>query len=129
MPMLVIPFMHWGVEDEPYATTRQQRLARLMIDAGADAVVGGHPHVTQNTEFYKGRPIIYSLGNFVFDGYSSLENTTGWQFKWMWISKALEKREYMLHALTRYAAPHPSYVNDAGQCWQRGETSFKDCQP
>lgn len=40
-----------------------------MIDAGADIVVGGHPHVTQGAEIYRGRPIIYSLGNFVFDGF------------------------------------------------------------
>ncbi|MDB5920493.1 MAG: poly-gamma-glutamate biosynthesis protein, partial [Massilia sp.] len=74
---LVIPFMHWGWEHEPLASERQRQLARLMIDAGADAVVGGHPHVTQDVEQYRGKPIIYSLGNFVFDGFSSLDNNTG----------------------------------------------------
>ena len=53
-------------------------MARLMIDAGADAVVGGHPHVTQDIEFYKGKPIFYSLGNFVFDGFSDRDTRTGW---------------------------------------------------
>ena len=47
-------------------------------DAGADAVVGGHPHITQDVEQYKGKPIIYSLGNFVFDGFSDDANNTGW---------------------------------------------------
>ena len=47
------------------ASPRQRQLARLMIDAGADAVVGGHPHVIQDTEVYRGRPILYSLGNFL----------------------------------------------------------------
>lgn len=75
---IVIPFMHWGQEHEPEANARQRQLARRMIDAGADAVVGTHPHVVQDTETYRGKPIVYSLGNFVFDGFSSLDNRTGW---------------------------------------------------
>ncbi|WP_079433902.1 CapA family protein [Zoogloea sp. LCSB751] len=75
---LVIPFMHWGWEYEPVPGARQRLLARRMIDAGASAVVGGHPHVTQGAEIYKGRPIIYSLGNFVFDGFDFPEAQTGW---------------------------------------------------
>ncbi|HEX5393877.1 MAG TPA: CapA family protein [Rhodocyclaceae bacterium] len=75
---LVIPFMHWGWEREPDPTERQRRLARLMIDSGADAVVGGHPHITQGAEIYKGKPIIYSLGNFVFDSFKALPLRTGW---------------------------------------------------
>lgn len=75
---LVIPFMHWGSEGEPVANARQRQLARLMIDAGADAVVGAHPHVVQDAEVHRGKPIVYSLGNFVFDGFESLEQRTGW---------------------------------------------------
>lgn len=75
---LVIPFMHWGTEDDLVANDRQRQLARLMIDAGADAVVGTHPHVVQDAEVYRGKPIVYSLGNFVFDGFESLEHRTGW---------------------------------------------------
>lgn len=75
---LVIPFMHWGWEREPGPTPRQRQLARLMIDAGADAVVGSHPHVTQGSETYKGKPVIYSLGNFVFDGFASPATREGW---------------------------------------------------
>jgi poly-gamma-glutamate synthesis protein (capsule biosynthesis protein) len=74
---LVIPFMHWGSEHEP-ENDCQKALARLMIDAGADLVVGGHPHVTQGTEIYQGKPIIYSLGNFVFDGFEEGPARTGW---------------------------------------------------
>ena len=44
----------------------------------AAAVIGGHPHVTQGAELYRGKPIIWSLGNFVFDGFESLEHRTGW---------------------------------------------------
>jgi len=75
---VVIPFMHWGWERESAPTERQRKLARLMIDAGADAVVGGHPHVTQGTETYRGKPIIYSLGNFVFDGFELPAAKIGW---------------------------------------------------
>ena len=74
---VVIPIMHWGWED-PIANERQRKLARLMIDAGADAVIGGHPHQVQDTETYQGKPIFYSLGNFVFDGFSDPINNTGW---------------------------------------------------
>jgi len=75
---VVIPFMHWGTEGEERANDRQRELARRMIDAGADAVVGAHPHVVQDTEVHRGKPIIYSLGNFVFDGFDSLATRTGW---------------------------------------------------
>lgn len=74
---LVIPFLHWGWEHEG-ANERQQKLARLMIDNGADVVVGSHPHVTQGAEYHNGKLIVYSLGNFVFDGFTTPESNTGW---------------------------------------------------
>ena len=77
---VVIPVMHWGWED-PIANDRQRQLARLMIDAGADAVIGGHPHQLQDTERYKGKPIFYSLGNFVFDGFPLPINYLGWALR------------------------------------------------
>lgn len=75
---IVIVYPHWGWEYEKVASPRQQKLAKLMIDAGADAVVGGHPHVTQNIEMYRGKPIFYSLGNFVFNGFDDADANTGW---------------------------------------------------
>ena len=72
--------MHWGDEHDP-ATDRQKALARKMIDAGATCVVGGHPHVVQETEHYKGKPIIYSVGNFVFNGFETPETNTGWALR------------------------------------------------
>ena len=75
---IVIPFMHWGWEDEPDPSPRLRAFARRMIDAGADLVVGGHPHVTQGAEYYRGKPIIYSLGNFLFNGFDTPATTTGW---------------------------------------------------
>jgi len=74
---VVVAVMHWGWE-EPIANQRQRQLARLMIDAGVDAVVGGHPHLVQDTEVYAGKPVFYSLGNFVFEGFDKPVNNTGW---------------------------------------------------
>jgi len=77
---VVIPIMHWGWE-EPTANPRQRALARRMIDAGADAVIGGHPHQVQDTDVYKGKPIFYSLGNFVFEGFTDKVNNIGWALR------------------------------------------------
>ncbi len=59
---------HWGEELAEYPADWQRDLARFTIDQGADVVVGHHPHVLQGAEIYKGRPIAYSLGNFIFGG-------------------------------------------------------------
>lgn len=64
---LVVVYPHWGVEYQPKPTQLQISLAHRFIDAGADAVIGSHPHVIQPVEIYKGRAIFYSLGNFIFD--------------------------------------------------------------
>jgi len=64
---IVIAFPHWGEEYESEPTSHQREMAHAMIDAGADLVVGAHPHVIQPIEYYNGGLIIYSLGNFVFD--------------------------------------------------------------
>jgi len=105
---VVIPFMHWGQEHEPLANARQRELARLMIDAGADAVVGSHPHVVQDTEVYRGKPIIYSLGNFVFDGFSSPDNNTGWLL-WMDVGRSGVQAWHVdvVHQ-DRQGSPHPA---------------------
>jgi len=69
--------MHWGEEYQPQSGTDQEKLARLLVDRGADIVIGHHPHVAQEIEIYKNRPIFYSLGNFVFDQYFSQETEEG----------------------------------------------------
>ena len=64
---VVIPYLHWGQEMTPTPRPDQEISSRKWIDSGATAVIGSHPHVTQTIESYRGSPIIYSLGNFVFD--------------------------------------------------------------
>lgn len=61
----VITYIHWGVEYETTPTDVQMNTAHILVDAGADAVIGAHPHVIQSFEVYKGKPIAYSLGNFL----------------------------------------------------------------
>ena len=74
---VVIPYFHWGVEYVSVPNKRQQSLAYAAIDAGADLVLGAHPHWVQETERYQGVPIVYSLGNFVFDQMWSTETRQG----------------------------------------------------
>jgi poly-gamma-glutamate capsule biosynthesis protein CapA/YwtB (metallophosphatase superfamily) len=64
---IAIVSCHWGVSSSPEPAEYQQTVAHAVIDAGADLVVGHHPHVLQPVEVYNGRPIFYSLGNFAFD--------------------------------------------------------------
>ena len=61
-----VVYVHWGIEKNTQPEEYQKTLARQYIDAGADAVIGAQPHVLQGIEFYQGKPIFYSLGNFIF---------------------------------------------------------------
>ena len=62
----LVVLIHWGVERAEMPVDHQTSLSRQCIDAGADLVVGSHPHVLQGIEYYRGKPIVYSLGNFIF---------------------------------------------------------------
>ena len=64
----IIVSFHWGSEKSNYPDETQKALAHIAIDCGADLVVGHHPHVLQGIEQYKGKNIVYSLGNFCFGG-------------------------------------------------------------
>ena len=69
----VVVYMHWGEERAVQPNSVQTDMGHALIDAGADLVVGAHPHVLQGIEYYNGKPIVYSLGNFVFG--SSIPST------------------------------------------------------
>jgi poly-gamma-glutamate synthesis protein (capsule biosynthesis protein) len=64
---LVVVSVHWGDEYKPLPNQRQRNTAHAAIDADADLVLGHHPHTLEGIEAYKGKPILYSMGNFVFD--------------------------------------------------------------
>ena len=63
---IVIPYFHWGYEYVRIPAPRERKIAKACIDAGADIVIGSHPHIYQGYEIYKGKPIYYSLGNAIF---------------------------------------------------------------
>lgn len=74
---LVVAFMHWGNEYDVIHNAYQEKLAEDLIDGGVDLIIGAHPHVVQDIGYYKGVPIYYSLGNFVFDQYFSKNTQEG----------------------------------------------------
>lgn len=76
----VIVCIHWGIERDQAPQEYQRTMARQMIDSGADLIIGSHPHVLQGMEYYKGKGIVYSLGNFVFG--SSIPRTALLEVTW-----------------------------------------------
>jgi poly-gamma-glutamate capsule biosynthesis protein CapA/YwtB (metallophosphatase superfamily) len=102
---LVIPFMHWGDEEVP-ENDRQKEFARAMIDGGADMVIGAHPHVTQGIEYYKDKLIVYSLGNFVFDGFDEGPCRTGWVLRLRLDQKGLVAWDTVVAKLDERGTPH-----------------------
>lgn len=64
---LLILLLHWGIEEYAYPSPTQRQLARQLVDAGVDVILGHHPHVLQGFEYYNSAFIAYSLGNFVFN--------------------------------------------------------------
>jgi len=73
----IILYPHWGEEYKTTSNSFQQKLAHKFIDAGANLIIGSHPHVVQEVELYKNKLIFYSLGNFIFDQYFSKETQQG----------------------------------------------------
>jgi poly-gamma-glutamate synthesis protein (capsule biosynthesis protein) len=67
-----VVILHWGVEFQTAPLLSQRHQARQLIEAGADAIIGHHPHVVQQESIYVGKPVFYSLGNFVFDQQTKL---------------------------------------------------------
>ncbi len=100
----VVVSMHAGTEYEPAPDLAQTRLARLAVDAGADLVLGHHPHVVQKIEKYKDKYIIYSLGNFIFDQKWSRATRIGLTAKIYITPEGVEKIEFL-----------PVFINDQDQ--------------
>jgi len=122
---LVIPFMHWGREHEPTPDDRQRELARKMIDAGASVVVGGHPHCTQGMEVYRDKPIVYSLGNFVFDGFKNPEAKRGWVLRVTLSRAGVVRWETIVAEIDEEGVPRPNRqeTSPRGGAWPR----LKEC--
>ena len=123
---LVIPFMHWGWERELDPNPRQRQLAHTMIDAGADVVVGGHPHVTQGAEYYRGKLIVYSLGNFVFDGFDQPAEKRGWLLRLMLDRKGMLAWETVAAQMDGEGTPYP-VPGALTPCGKAGESTVREC--
>lgn len=101
----VIVSMHSGVEYVHEPNKSQKEFARAAIDAGAEMVIGHHPHVIQRAEKYKGKYIFYSLGNFVFDQMWSEPTKRGLMLKIMFAQGGVKNVEFMPVLIQDYAQP------------------------
>ena len=123
---IVIPVMHWGWENELTANARQRQLARVMVDAGADAVIGGHPHVTQDIEHYRGKPIIYSVGNFVMKETDNANQRRGWVLRLQIDRDGVRAFDTRVAAISMDGIPRLDRTA-ASPCWSRGHNSVAQC--
>lgn len=116
---IVIPYFHWGIEYTNTPTVDQQKAAHAAIDAGADMVLGVHPHWIQGIENYKGRLIIYSLGNFVFDQDWSRATMEGMLLHLYWRGTTLVSARWLATLDTNRCAPRPMTQAEATDSFSR----------
>ncbi len=98
--VLIISF-HWGEEYKTTHNARQETLAHKAIDAGADLIIGHHPHVIQDIETYNGKPIVYSLGNFIFDQSFSRNTMKGMLFSTTYENGELKETKSLINILNK----------------------------
>ncbi len=116
---VVIPWFHWGVEYTAVPTFEQVRFARAAIDMGAAIVIGSHPHWVQATETYKGKQIIYSLGNFVFDQEWSSETKQGSMAELIFRGAAVVGVRLIPVLITNFSTPHIATPAEAAPIFAR----------
>jgi poly-gamma-glutamate capsule biosynthesis protein CapA/YwtB (metallophosphatase superfamily) len=109
---VVIVFPHWGTEYRAKPNPGQVTLAHQILDAGADMIIGNHPHWTQAMETYKGKPIWYALGNLVFDQTWSEETMEGMTLELTFAGKRLAQVRIRPHVLLDKA--QPNFLDPAG---------------
>lgn len=102
---VVIVTYHWGVEYRSQPDDRQKYLGKFTIDAGADLVIGNHPHWVQPVEIYKGKLITYAHGNFVFDQMWSQKTREGVVGKYTFYDKNLVDVKYFPIQIDNYGQP------------------------
>jgi poly-gamma-glutamate synthesis protein (capsule biosynthesis protein) len=124
---IVIPVMHWGWENELTANDRQRQLARVMVDAGADAVIGGHPHVTQDIEHYRGKPIVYSVGNFVMKETDNDNQRRGWVLRLKLDKQGVSGFDTRVARISLDGIPTLDLAATS-PCWKRGDGGVGLCR-
>jgi poly-gamma-glutamate synthesis protein (capsule biosynthesis protein) len=105
---VVIPYFHWGTEYTHTANADQRAVARRAIEAGADLVLGAHPHWVQGVEWYQGKLIAYSLGNFVFDQDWSTETRQGTVLKLKFQGRHVTHAELVPYEIHGNLQPRPA---------------------
>jgi poly-gamma-glutamate synthesis protein (capsule biosynthesis protein) len=127
---LVIAQMHWGTEYQHQVNKNQVALAHELIDAGADMIIGSHPHVVEGVEIYKNKPIFYSLGNLVFDQYFSADTQEE-----LGVKIAIDGKSFQIDLLPiKSEATRLRLMNDAEKNkflsklagWSIGDENFKN---
>jgi len=103
---IVVVAFHWGVEYVSQPTPIQQQLARLAIDAGADLIIGNHPHWIQPVEIYKNKLIVYAHGNFIFDQMWSQKTREGVVGRYTFYEDRLVDVEFLPIQIDNYGQPH-----------------------
>jgi len=109
---VLIVSIHWGDEYKKIHNTRQENLAKKIIDSGADLIIGHHPHVAQDIGEYKGKPIVYSLGNFIFDQYFSKDTMKGMSFEVTFNGTNIKNTESKTVVLNKKYQPDGIFDND-----------------
>jgi poly-gamma-glutamate capsule biosynthesis protein CapA/YwtB (metallophosphatase superfamily) len=105
---VVIVYAHWGMEHQYEPTQFQRSWGRFFIDNGADLVLGSHPHIRQGSEIYNGKPIFYSLGNFVYTGMGWKEDSTyGSMLEVVINNKQLSSTQLRTIKMTYHGYPDP----------------------
>lgn len=112
----VVVYAHWGNEYDMEANNNQVELAKRFIEAGADLIIGAHPHVIQNIDLYNGKYIYYSLGNFIFDQYFNKDVSCGLVVKFEFTKddiKLLEESGVKLNIndVVNWSECHINYVD------------------
>ena len=103
---VVIVSFHWGIEYTEQPTERQHQLAHLAIDAGADLIIGNHPHWIQPVRIYKDKLIVYAHGNFVFDQMWSEKTKQGVIGRYTFYDDQLINAEFLPVFIEDYGQPH-----------------------
>ncbi len=111
----VIVYPHWGTEYSKTPSSSQKQLAQTMMNAGADLIIGGHPHVPQSIGFEDNTPIVWSLGNFIFD--QSIPKT--WTA--LTVGVIIKSNKIQLHLLpvyTKNGQPRPVSDDEADELFK-----------
>lgn len=102
---VLIVMVHWGVEYKSHPTDQQKQIAKEFVNAGADVVVGAHPHWVQDVDTVGGKPVFYSLGNFIFDQAWSEETKKGLAIRLTYKNSSLAYIEKLPIYMSNFAQP------------------------